>query len=185
MTATVNHSRLLHSGRVFDFFKDSITLQNGTSLDLEIIRHPGAAAIVPLTDQKEVILLRQYRYAVGGFIWEIPAGTLSGEESPLVCAQRELTEETGYSAGTWEKLGEITPVPGYSDERIHLFMAGTLSQQGQNLDSDEVLDVHTIPFDQALDMALTGMIQDAKTITALFLAARRSGRLSPAGQKAD
>lgn len=176
MTAIVNNSRLVHSGRVFDFFKDSITLENGTSLDIEIIRHPGAAAIVALTDRNEVLMLKQYRYAVGGFIWEIPAGTFSGKESPLVCAKRELTEETGYFAHIWEKLGEITPVPGYSDERIHLFLASDLSLQEQHLDSDEVLAVHAIPFDQVLAMILAGEIQDAKTISALFLAARRSGR---------
>jgi ADP-ribose pyrophosphatase len=176
MTAIVNTSRLLHPGRVFDFYQDSITLPNGAALDIEVIRHPGAAAIVPLTDRREVLLIKQYRYAVGGFIWEIPAGTFSEQEAPLACARRELTEETGYSADTWEKLGEITPVPGYSDERIHLFLATDLRQQGQHLDSDEVLDVHAIAFDKVLKMVETGQIQDAKTIAGLFLATRRGGR---------
>lgn len=172
MSVKVNTSRLLHSGRVFNMFQDNVTLENNTSISLEVIRHPGAAAIVALTSKKEILLLKQYRYAVGGYIWEIPAGTFSGKEPPLACARRELQEETGYSADTWKKLGEITPVPGYSDERIHLFLAQDLEEKVQNLDQDEVLVVHRLTYETVLSMIENGEIQDAKTLAALFLTTR-------------
>jgi ADP-ribose pyrophosphatase len=139
-------------------------------MKLDVIRHPGAAAIVPLTRNRTVIMLEQFRHAVGGTIWEIPAGTLDPAESPLACAQRELTEETGYTASFWHKLGEITPVPGYSDERIQIFLARQLTRSVQNLDTDEVLTVREITFTEALKMISNGTIQDAKTICGLFMA---------------
>jgi len=161
---------LIHQGRVFSVFQETVLLPNDTQMNLDVIRHPGAAAIVPLTRNHTVIMLEQYRHAVGGTIWEIPAGTLNRGEVPLVCAQRELTEETGYQAGHWRMLGEITPVPGYSDERIRIFLATELSLSVQNLDSDEVLVVREVAFTEALKMISMGSIQDAKTICGLFLA---------------
>ena len=137
--ATCNRSRLIRRGRVFDFYAENVTLPNGVTMEMEIIRHPGAAAIVTLMRDHSVLLLKQYRHAVGGFIWEIPAGTLDADEAPRACAERELTEETGYVARQWERLGEITPLPAYSDERIHLFMATDLVRSAQNLDEDELL----------------------------------------------
>lgn len=170
MSAKVNASKLLHTGRVFNIYQDNVTLDNGISLNMEIIRHPGASAIVAMTPEKEILLVKQYRYAIGGFIWEIPAGTFSEQESPIECAQRELVEETGYAADTWKKMGEITPVPGYSDERIHLFLARNLTKKAQNLDQDEVLAVHKISYQKVLNLIDKGEIQDAKTLAALFLA---------------
>jgi ADP-ribose pyrophosphatase len=161
---------LIHKGRVFSVFQETVTLPNGVTKKLDVIRHPGAAAIVPLTRNRTVIMLAQYRHAVGGTIWEIPAGTLDPAELPLSCAQRDLTEETGYTASTWEKLGEITPVPGYSDERIQIFLATDLALSVQNLDSDEVLEVREVAFTDALKMISKGSIQDAKTICGLFMA---------------
>ena len=161
---------LIHKGRVFNVFQETVTLPNGAAMKLDVIRHPGAAAIVPLTRDHTVIMLEQYRHAVGGTIWEIPAGTLDDKESPLTCAQRELTEETGYVASNWQKLGEITPVPGYSDERIQIFLATDLSISVQNLDADEVLEVREVAFTEALKMISMGSIQDAKTICGLFMA---------------
>ena len=169
-SAQNNRQTLIHKGRVFNVFQETVTLPNGASLKLDVIRHPGAAAIVPLTRSHNVIMLQQYRHAVGGTIWEIPAGTLNDKESPLTCAQRELTEETGYKASTWQKLGEITPVPGYSDERIQIFLAMELTLSLQNLDSDEVLVVREVAFIEALKMISRGSIQDAKTICGLFMA---------------
>jgi len=159
----------LHRGRVFSLVREKVALENGVTIDLDIVRHPGAAAMVPLTGNHTLLMIRQYRHAVGGFIWEIPAGTLNPRETPLECAQRELVEEIGYSARTWHKLGEITPVPGYSDERIHVFCAMDLSPAAQDLDKDEILDVHEIAFDDALKMIAKGEIQDAKTLSGLFL----------------
>ncbi len=170
MSAKVNKSVTVHQGRVFTMVTENITLSNGETIDIDILHHPGAAAIVPLFDKDTVILIRQYRHAVRDYIWEIPAGTLDSDEAPLACAKRELTEETGFSAGVWQKLGEITPVPGYSDERIHIFLAGHLTPVGQNLNKDEQLSVHKIRLDEAMTMVYKGEIQDSKTINGLFMA---------------
>jgi len=166
----------LHKGRVFSLVRERVALENGIAVDLDIIRHPGAAAMVPLTENRTLMMIRQYRHAVGGFVWEIPAGTLNPEETPLECAKRELVEEIGYSACTWHKLGEITPVPGYSDERIHVFCATGLSPAVQHLDKDEILHVHEIGFEEALKMVERGEICDAKTISGLFLTKVRLDR---------
>lgn len=171
MRARRNHTRTVHRGRVFDLAVDNVTLENGVTVDMEVIRHPGAAAIVAFTDQGGVLLIRQFRYAVGGDIWEIPAGTMNPGEVPLVCARRELEEETGVSAQEWTALGEITPLPGYSDEVIHLFMARQLSPGGQHLDADELLEVREVALETALAMIARHEIRDAKTIVGLLMAA--------------
>jgi ADP-ribose pyrophosphatase len=173
--AVCNRATLIKKGRVFEFYTENITLPNGVNIDMEIIRHPGAAAIVPMVDDQTVLLLRQYRHAVGGFIWEIPAGTLDPQEDAGRCARRELTEETGYTARHFDKLAEITPLPAYSDERIHLFMATGLTKAAQHLDPDELLSVHPLNLNLALKMITRGEIQDAKTITGLHLVAGRVG----------
>lgn len=172
MRARRNHRRKVHSGRVFELYVDNVTLENGVTIDMDIIRHPGAAAIVPLTAQGRVLLIRQFRYAVGADIWEIPAGTLHPGESPLACARRELEEEVGILAGKWSTLGAITPVPGYSDEVIHLFVAREHSPGRRRLDADELLEVQEVSFDDALSMITAKSIRDAKTIVALLLAAK-------------
>ncbi len=172
MTAKVHHTVTLHQGRVFRLTRERITLPNGVSADLEIIRHPGAAAVVPLADEHTVLLIRQYRHAVGGYIWEIPAGTLDPGEEPLECARRELVEETGFSASSWHRLGETTPLPGYSDERIHIFLAAELTPEAQNLDGDELLTVRRTPLEEAVEMIYRGEIHDGKTLSGLLLARR-------------
>lgn len=173
--AVCNQSTLIRKGRVFDVYAENITLPNGVTMDMEIIRHPGAAAIVPVMDDHTVLLLKQYRYAVGGFIWEIPAGTLEPGEDARGCAERELTEETGYAARHFERLAQITPLPAYSDERIDLFLATGLTKAAQKLDEDELLSVHRVELRQAVNMIAEGEIQDAKTIAGLQLAAGRLG----------
>jgi len=175
-TAVRNSATLIKKGRVFDFYAEKITLPNDVTIDMEVIRHPGAAAIVPLTAEGAVLLLKQYRYAVDGFIWEIPAGTLDAGETALACARRELVEETGYAARYFEKLATITPLPAYSDERIHIFQATGLEFAAQNLDADELLSVHSVDLPRCLEMIAAGEIQDAKTICGLQLAAGRLGR---------
>jgi ADP-ribose pyrophosphatase len=171
--AVCNHTTTIKKGRVFDIATDNITLPNGVTLDMEVIRHPGAAAIVPVMDDHRVLLLKQYRHAVDGYIWEIPAGTLEPDEDAHGCARRELTEETGYTARSFEKLTEITPLPAYSDERIHIYMATGLSRSAQRLDADELLSVHRVDIRQACNMIARGEIQDAKTIAGLLLADSR------------
>jgi ADP-ribose pyrophosphatase len=162
----------LHKGRVFELVHENYTLDNGVTADMDFIQHPGAVAVVPVLNQKDVVLIKQYRHSIREFIWEIPAGTLEAQESPFACAERELIEETGYSAGKWHQLSKITPLPGYSDERIHIFLASDLKPGEQNLDRDEMLIVHSLQFKATLRMILTGEIQDGKTICGLFLASK-------------
>lgn len=169
MQAKVNKKSELHQGRTFRLMQENVTLPSGAITDLDIIRHPGAAAVVAMFSENRLLMLKQYRHAVGRYIWEIPAGTLDEGESGIACAKRELTEETGFRADSWTSLGSITPLPGYSDELIHLFLARDLSPAAQDLDFDEVLSVHEIPFEKALEMVNDGSIQDAKTICALCL----------------
>ena len=178
MKATVNHRETIRRGRVFDFTLENVTLTNGANLDMEIIRHPGAAAIMPLTDDRHVIMLRQYRHATGQSIWEIPAGTFEKKGHSLACARRELAEETGYSAQQWDDLGSIIPVPGYSDEKIDLYLARRLSPAAQNLDPDEEIEVHALPLDQVVSMIECGDIIDAKTIASVFRTIQKLGQLS-------
>jgi len=170
MTAKVNHRSTMYNGRVFRLIRENVTLDNGVSTDLDYIEHPGAAAIVPLITADEVVLIQQYRHALKRYIWEIPAGTLDPPEEVAACARRELAEEAGYSAAEWHELGEITPVPGYSNERIRLFLASKLSPVQQELDPDEVLAIHRVPLAKALEMISGGDIQDAKSICGLLLA---------------
>jgi ADP-ribose pyrophosphatase len=177
MAATVNRRSQIYQGRVFRLMRENVTLDNGVNADLDYIEHPGAAAIVPLLAPGEVVLVRQYRHALKRFIWEIPAGTLDPGETGLECARRELAEETGYAAAEWQPLGEITPVPGYSDERVFLFLATALSPAHQELDADEMLAVHRLPLQKALDMIAAGEIQDAKSICGLMLAERHLSTL--------
>jgi ADP-ribose pyrophosphatase len=170
MTAKINRRTTVHQGRVFSLIRENITLENGFSTNVEFVAHPGATAIVAMQDPGRVILLSQYRHALRGYVWEIPAGTLGPHESPIGCAKRELIEETGYSADEWQKLGEITPAPGYSDERIHIFLASRLQPAQRHLDQDELINVHVVDLDKALEMIMRAEIQDGKSISGLFLA---------------
>ena len=168
MESCTHRKEIIRHGRVFDITLEDVSLPNGARIDMEIIRHPGAAAIAAMTDNQEILMLRQYRHAVGAYWWEIPAGTFDGPEDPLVCAQRELAEETGYTAAVWDSLGAVTPVPGYSDERIHLFMARELILSAPRPDFDEIIEVHSLPLNRVVKMIVEGRIEDAKTIAAVF-----------------
>ena len=172
MSIKINNRTTVYHGKVFELVRENVTLENGTTTDLEFIEHPGATAIIPFLDDKRIVLLKQYRHALKKYIWEIPAGTLDPQEEIISCAKRELIEETGYSAGQWHRLGEITPVPGYSNERIHIFLATELQPADQNLDEDEVIQVQAVDFLKAFEMIGDGEIQDAKSIAGLFLASQ-------------
>jgi ADP-ribose pyrophosphatase len=163
--------RHIYKGRIVDLRLETVTLPNQVTVTLEMIRHPGAAAIVPVHEDGSVTLVRQYRHAADGYIWEIPAGKLDAGEEPARCAARELKEEVGLEAGELLRLGVIFTAPGFCDERIHLFLARQLRPTAQQLDADEVLSVSRIPLPQALNMIGSGAIQDAKTIAGLHHAA--------------
>jgi ADP-ribose pyrophosphatase len=164
-------SKELYRGRIVHLWLDDVTLPTGARVSLEIVRHPGAAAVVALDDRDEVSLIHQFRHAAGGFIWEIPAGVLHHGERPVDCAARELREETGLVAGELQSLGSILTTPGFCDERIHLFLARHCSVSEQQLEADEILTVSRFPFSTALDMVRHGEIQDAKSIAGLHHAA--------------
>lgn len=160
----------LLSGRIFDLERHRLRFSNGHEIDLEIVRHPGASAVVPLLEDKTVLLIKQYRHAVAGEIFEIPAGTLKGKEDPLRCAQRELEEETGYFSKDLVQLGMIYPLPGYSDERIYIYLARNLKRTAQHLDQDEIIRLEPVKLDQIPKMIREGLIVDAKSICGLFMA---------------
>jgi ADP-ribose pyrophosphatase len=152
---------------VVDVGVERATLPNGVAVDLAILRHPGASAIVALDDDGRIAMLTQYRYAIGGWLREVPAGCRNGSESPLECAQRELSEEAGLQAQQWDHLGSIVTIPSFCDEKIELFMARNLSSSSGQLDFDEVIKVDRVDLEEALAMISAGEIIDAKTIAAL------------------
>jgi ADP-ribose pyrophosphatase len=157
----------IYKGTVVTLNIDTVRLPNGHTIDLEVIRHPGASAVVPLKDDGTVVLIRQFRHAASGFIYEIPAGKLHPQEDPLDCAARELEEEIGYKAGHFELLSSIFTAPGFADEVIHIYLATGLTLGTQNLDQDEVLEVVEMPLEQAILKIQDGIIRDGKTIVGL------------------
>ena len=157
----------IYKGTVVTLNVDTVRLPNGHIIDLEVIRHPGASAVVPLKEDGTVVLIRQFRHAANGFIYEIPAGKLHPKEDPLDCAARELEEEIGYKAGRFELLSSIFTAPGFADEVIHIYLATGLTIGTQNLDQDEVLEVVEMPLREAIAKIEDGTIRDAKTIVGL------------------
>jgi ADP-ribose pyrophosphatase len=155
---------------VVDLGLETTTLPNGLAVELPIIRHPGAAAIVALDQQRRVAMLHQYRHAVGATIWEIPAGCRGAGESGHQCAQRELLEEAGVSAVRWDHLGSLVTIPSICDERIELYLARDLSHTATNHEADEVIRVEWIELARVIGMIREGEIIDAKTIAGIFQA---------------
>lgn len=162
--------RQVYRGQIVDLSVDRVQLPNGHVLDLELIRHPGAAAVVPVDDNGDVVLVRQYRYATDGFLLEVPAGKLDGAEQPELCAAREVEEETGYRTGRLTPMGWIWTTPGFTDEKIWLFLGTELTQKRSSLQPDEVLSVERMPLAEAVDLAHSGGINDAKSVCALLRA---------------
>lgn len=178
-TGTVE-SRSVFRGSVLDVRVDRVRYPDGSEGRLEIVRHRGAAAVVPLlrpgdgagASAAAVVLIRQYRYATGGFVWELPAGKLDGGEDPAACAARELEEEVGLRADRLESLGSIWTTPGFSDEVIHLFVATGLRPGRRELEAHEFIECHEVPLAEAIDWVRTGRIRDAKTIAGLMMTER-------------
>ncbi|MDO5015756.1 MAG: NUDIX hydrolase [Eubacteriales bacterium] len=150
----------------------SVSLVNNDLSTREVVRHSGGAAIVALTDEQEVIMVTQFRLAIANVLLELPAGKLEKDEDPLLCAQRELSEETGYQAKNWKKLGAVYPTPGYSDELIHIFLARNLHAGKQHPDDDEFLRVQKLRLTDIDSYLKSGDILDAKTVLGLTLAQR-------------
>ena len=158
--------------------RERVTLPNGRLAELDIVHHPGAAAVVPFVSAEDVLLIRQFRHAAGGTILEVPAGKLDPGDTPEACAARELEEEAGRRAGHLEKLGWIFTTPGFTDEVIHLFAAFELETVPTRHEDDEVIDVLRLPLAEALELVWRGELTDGKSAMALVHAAHRLGRLA-------
>jgi ADP-ribose pyrophosphatase len=175
-------SRRVYSGRVINVDIDTVRMPNDTVAELEMVRHPGASAVVPfLSDPRsgdpQILLIKQYRYAAGEFIYEIPAGKLDGGEDPKVCAERELREETGCTAERIEHLYTFYTTPGFIDERIHAFMATGLKRGPVSHEKDEIMTLETVTLSKALEMIKAGVLKDAKSALAiLYVAGFRLGQ---------
>ncbi|MBV9774304.1 MAG: NUDIX hydrolase [Gemmatimonadetes bacterium] len=170
-------SREIYDGRVVNLSVDTVRFPGGSVGELEMMRHPGAAAVLPVVgsldeEDPEVVLVRQYRYATGGYIYEIPAGKPDRKGEPWEeVARRELEEETGLRPGKLRRLTMIYTTPGFTDEQIHLFLASELEEGAQSRDEDEFMEVVRFPFSRVLEMIRDGEITDGKTICTVLYAA--------------
>lgn len=164
--AAVASEELLH-GKFLRVYRDTVRLPDGSHATREYVKHPGAVVVIPLLDDGRVVLERQYRYPVGQVMIEFPAGKLDAGEDPLVCGQRELLEETGYTARQWARAGAMHLAIAYSDEVIHIYFARGLTLGQRRLDEGEFLDVFTATPAELLDWSRTGALTDAKTLTCL------------------
>lgn len=169
-------TRRIHTGRVLNLDVDTVRFPDGSQGELEIIRHPGAAAVVPVASDPmgpdpTLLLLRQYRYAAGGTLWEIPAGRLEPGEDPAACARRELQEEAGVVAGRLDRLTTIWTTPGFTDEAIHLYWATELTTATEAREPDEFIEVVPRPLSQTLADIRSGDIRDGKTIVGILYVA--------------
>lgn len=179
MKTRVEREKEIFRGRVFRLVLRDLRFPDGRRARYSIVDHPGAVAIVPLLDNGDVILLRQYRPSIGQAIYEIPAGTLERGERPLQTARREIREETGYRARRWTRLGTFYTAPGFCTERLHVFLAQDLVPDPIPRDADELLRPVRVPLPRALQMIRRGRIRDAKSIAGLFLCHERR----PQGKK--
>lgn len=169
-------TRRVYSGKVISVDLDDVRFPDGSVGALEMVRHPGASAVVPFLsdpagDDPQLLLIRQYRYAAEGYLYEIPAGRLEAGEDPAVCARRELKEETGCDATSVQRLFTMYTTPGFTDEKIHLFMATGLTRGHTQHESDEFMETHPIALSEALGMIQRGEILDAKTALGIFFVA--------------
>ena len=169
-------SEEIFNGVILHVQRDTVRLPNGNETIREVIRHIGAVCVIPVLDNGDVIMERQYRYPLDQVILEIPAGKLDAKEEDRFSAiQRELREETGYTAGKWTEIGGFYPAPAYSDEYITMYLAQDLKKGDRHLDDDEFLDVHTVQLKVLVEDVMAGKITDAKTQVCILKAARLLG----------
>ncbi len=169
----MDNKRVVYRGRIIELSLDTPTLPNGTRPELEIVHHPGGAAVVAIDDAGRVCLLRQYRHAAGGWVWELPAGKRDAGEEPQQTAARELEEEAGLTARRWQPLGGILSSPGVFTEVVYLFLAQELAQVPARAERHEVFEVHWVALADAVGRVMDGAINDAKTVVGLLKVARQ------------
>lgn len=166
-------SEIIYPGRAFTIRRDRVRLPDGRTTTLDIVEHIGSVVILPMDEEGRLLFVRQYRHAAGLDLLELPAGTLNGDEAPEACARREVREETGMAAGQLEPLGGFYLAPGYSTEYMHVFLATDLYPAPLAADADEFLSVEKVPLAEALKLPARGLLPDAKSLAALFLARER------------
>ena len=157
-------------GKIISLEIDQVELPNGVQIEMEIVRHPGGAAVVAIDDKQRTCLLKQYRYACDGWVWELPAGKIDHNEEPLLTAQRELQEEAGRRAAQWQSLGHMISSPGVFTEIVHCYLATELSVCDTEHEAEELIEIHWIPFEEAFQWALDNRINDAKSVIGLLRA---------------
>lgn len=167
-----NNSRIHFRGKVVDMISEIVTLPNGQVLEIDKVSHPGGAAVVALDKAGNVCLLRQYRCVFDQWLWELPAGKIDNKEPPFDTVKRELQEEAGVLANQWHDLGYVISSPGVFTEKVYLYLARDLDQSAPSPESHEVMEIHWLPLQQAIDWCHTGEIVDAKTIAGLLRAQR-------------
>jgi ADP-ribose pyrophosphatase len=172
-------SETVFKGKVFNVRRDRVSLPDGKQTDIDVVEHRGAVTLLPIDEQGRVWLVRQYRHPAKSELLELPAGVINKDETPEVCARREIREEIGMSAGQLLKLGEFFMAPGYSTEYMHVFLATDLNPDPLKADEDEFLSIEKIPLAQLYQMAEQGEIRDSKTLAVLFLARRQAGAHLP------
>lgn len=165
--------KTIYRGRVIELALETVRLPNGAEVELEIIHHPGGAAVLAVDDSGRVCILKQFRHAAGGYLWELPAGKIDNREPPLATAQRELEEEAGHTAARWDTLGHYVSSPGVFTEVVHLFLARALHAVPARPEQDEVFETHWRPLSEVIDMAVSGELSDGKSLVAVLRAARR------------
>jgi ADP-ribose pyrophosphatase len=169
MKKNLSKHKLLHQGQLISLYSDQVHLPDGRTTHYDIVRHPGGAVIVAVNSNEDICLLRQFRHAVGGNIWELPAGCLEPDEAPVEAAKRELLEETGYSAHNWNELGSIIPSPGFCNEVLWIYKAEDLKKGETAKDRDEFLEPHWFSMNRIHQMIKAGGVRDAKTLAAITL----------------
>jgi len=167
---------LLYKGKIVELHVGQLSLPNGVNIEIEKVVHPGGAAIVAIDEEQNVCLLYQYRCIFDEWLWELPAGKIDNNEAPSKTASRELAEEASVTAKQWDELGHVISSPGVFTEKVYLYLARNLRENPSQKDEEEVFEVHWLPFEKALNWALSGKITDAKSIAGLVKANQLLGK---------